>query len=151
MEALESLRGQVQDRGSSTSSSTSSRFVNRHGHNSRSGCTTFQQLRQKMTDVMQQLRQEMNETVSGRIDMLSSINTALQKVSAKPIVSKPYRINDLIPGNWGRQQRRRIISTLHVGPAHVDASVVRRRRNNACHRAEHRQVRQQHACSGLFR
>ena len=31
-----------------------------------------------------QLRTEKNETVSGRIDMLSSVNTALPKVSAKP-------------------------------------------------------------------
>ena len=38
----------------------------------------------------------MNETVSGRIDMLNSINTAVQKVSAKPIGSKQYRISDLL-------------------------------------------------------
>ena len=41
-----------------------------------------QQLGQDMTDVKQQLRAEMNETANGRIDMLSSINTALQNVSA---------------------------------------------------------------------
>ena len=50
------------------------------------GLVVFQQqLRQEMSDVIQQLRTEMNETVSGRIDMLSSINRALQKVSAKLI------------------------------------------------------------------
>ena len=32
-----------------------------------------------MADVVQQLRAEMHEIVNGRIDMLSSINTALQK------------------------------------------------------------------------
>ena len=61
---------------------------------------TFQeQLRQEMADVIQQFRKEMNETVNGRIDMLS-INTALQNVSAKPAASKPYRISDLMPRNW---------------------------------------------------
>ena len=59
-----------------------------------------QQLRQEMTDVIQQLRTEMNETVSGRMDMLNSINTALQNVSAKPTDSKPYRISDFLPRNW---------------------------------------------------
>ena len=55
-----------------------------------------QQLRQEMTDVMQQLRTEMNETVNGRMDMLNSINTALQNVSTKTTDFKPYRISDLI-------------------------------------------------------
>ena len=59
-----------------------------------------QQLRQEMTDVVQQLRTEMNETVNGRMDMLNSINTALQSVSKKTTDSKPYRISDLIPRNW---------------------------------------------------
>ena len=40
--------------------------------------------------MIQQLRVEVNETVSGRKDMLNSIDTALQDVSAKPIVSKPW-------------------------------------------------------------
>ena len=59
-----------------------------------------QQLRQEMTDVIQQLRTEMNEKVNGRMDMLNSINTALQNVSARPPENKPYRISDLIPRNW---------------------------------------------------
>ena len=42
-----------------------------------------QQFRQDMTDVIQQLRVEVNETVTGRKDMLNSTNTALQKISAK--------------------------------------------------------------------
>ena len=53
-----------------------------------------------MTDVIQQLRTEMNETVNGRMDMLNSINTALQNVSTKTTDFKPYRISDLIPRNW---------------------------------------------------
>ena len=87
-----------------------------------------------MTDVIPQLRMEMNETVSGRIDMLNSTNTALQKVSATPIVSKPYRISNLIPRNWEGSNDKKIIPTLHVGPALVDARLVRRRRINACQR-----------------
>ena len=59
-----------------------------------------QQSRQEMTDVIQQLRTEMNETVNGRMDMLNSINTALQNVSTKTTDFKPYRISDLIPRNW---------------------------------------------------
>ena len=55
----------------------------------------------------------MNETVSGRLDMLNN-NTALQNVSAKPVASKPCRIDDFTPGNW-----------------EVDASVDRRTRNDA--------------------
>ena len=55
-----------------------------------------QQLRQEMANAIQQLRTYKSETVNDRTDMSSSINTALQKVSAKPAVSKPYRISDLI-------------------------------------------------------
>ena len=59
-----------------------------------------QQLRQEMTDVVQQLRTEMSEKINGRMDMLNSINTALQNVSTKSADSRPYRISDLIPRNW---------------------------------------------------
>ena len=67
----------------------------------------------------------MNETVNGRIDIWSSINTALQKVSAKPVVSKPHRISDLVFKKLGRQQRKTRIPTLHVRLALADAGVVR--------------------------
>ena len=59
-----------------------------------------QQLRQEATDVMQQLRAEVNDPISGRMDMLNSINTALQNVSARPAETKPFRISDLIQRNW---------------------------------------------------
>ena len=52
-----------------------------------------------MTDVIRQFRVEVNERVCGIVDMLSSINTALKNVSAKPSASKPHRISDLIPRN----------------------------------------------------
>ena len=50
----------------------------------------------------QQARKELNETVSGRIDMLKSINTAVQSVTQRPAPAKPYRISDLIPSRAGR-------------------------------------------------
>ena len=40
--------------------------------------TFKQQIRQEMTDVIQQLRAEVNESINGRMDMLNSINAALQ-------------------------------------------------------------------------
>ena len=43
-----------------------------------------------MPDVIQQLRVEANESISGRMDMLNSINTALQKAEAKPMDSPSH-------------------------------------------------------------
>ena len=43
------------------------------------------------------LRAEVNEAISRRMDMINSISTALQKVSARPAESKTYRISNLIP------------------------------------------------------
>ena len=60
--------------------------------------TFQQQLRQEMTDVIQQLHTEMNQTVNGRIDMLSSIGTALQQVSANPVVPS-HTESSAIPRN----------------------------------------------------
>ena len=59
-----------------------------------------QQLRQEVAEVMQQLKAEMTGSINSRVDMLSSISTALQNVAAKPVDSKPYRISDLIPLHW---------------------------------------------------
>ena len=60
----------------------------------------------------------MNDTISGRMDMLNSINTALQNLSARPAESKPYRISDLIPRNWeGSNEKgelRSFMSDLHL-------------------------------------
>ena len=80
--------------------------------------TLQQQLRQEVADVIQQLRAEVNEAISGRMDMMNSISTALQRVTAKSAESKPYRISDLIPRNWeGGNERgefRRFMSDLHL-------------------------------------
>ena len=62
--------------------------------------TFHQQLRQEVSDVIQQLRAEVNEAISGRMDMLNSISEALQNVSARSAESKPYRTSDFIPRNW---------------------------------------------------
>ena len=75
---------------------------------------------------------ELNESISGRMIMLNSINTVLQNVSAKPIDSKPYRISDL--KKLRGQQRTRRIPKLHVRLALVDASAVKSKRKNACQR-----------------
>ena len=101
--------------------------------------TFQQQLRQEVADVIQQLRAEANEAIGGRMDILNSINAALQNVSARPAESKPYRISDLIPRNWeGSNEKGEL--RRHVGPALVDASMVRSRRADACQGRERRQV-----------
>ena len=73
-----------------------------------------QQLRQEVADEIQQLRAEVNEAISGRMDMLNGINT---NVSARPAESKPYRISDFIPRNWeGSNENgefRSFMSDLH--------------------------------------
>ena len=38
-----------------------------------------------MADVIQQVRAEVNEAIGGRMDMLNSINTALQNVSGRQL------------------------------------------------------------------
>ena len=68
--------------------------------------------------MLQQMRAEVNETISGRMDMLNSINAALQNVSARPAESKPYWVSDLIPRNWeGSNEKgefRSFMSDLHL-------------------------------------
>ena len=79
-----------------------------------------------MADVIQQLRVEVNVSISGRMDMLNNINTALQI---------PSRVESMTSfQETERQQRRRKIPKHHVRLALVDASVVKSRRKNACHR-----------------
>ena len=71
-----------------------------------------------MTHVIQQLLTELNETVNGRIGLLSSTNRALWNVSAKPAASKPHRISEFIPRNWERSndkgEFRHFMSDLHL-------------------------------------
>ena len=101
----------------SSSSSSSGRFVNRHGHHSRS-IHIPAAMETGKEDVIQPLRTEMNETVHGRLDMVCSINTARHNVTAKPAVSKAYRISDLIPRNCedsnDKGHSRHFMSDLHL-------------------------------------
>ena len=59
--------------------------------------TFQQQLRQEVADVIQQLRAEVDEAISGRMDMLNSINTALQNVWAKSSLVFPRRSHSRSP------------------------------------------------------
>ena len=81
--------------------------MSRHGHPSRLNSISAAVETGKWQDVTQQLRAEMNEAISGRMDMMNS--TAL---------SKPYRISDLIPRNWeGSSEKgefRSFMSDLHL-------------------------------------
>ena len=102
VEALEGLRTQAWD--SSSSSHTTSRPANRHGHRSRMRSISAADEREVADD--------------SRFDMLSSINTALRNVAAKPVESKPCRIIDLIPRSWEgnkeKEQFRSFMSDLHM-------------------------------------
>ena len=77
-----------------------------------------QQLRQEVADVIQQLRTEMNEKISSRMDMLNSIRTAMQSMAGRPNDLRPYKISDLIPRNWeGNNEKgelRSFMSDLHL-------------------------------------
>ena len=57
-------------------------------------------LTQEVAGVTQLWSVEVTGTINSRVDMLNSINTVLQNVTAKPTDTKPYRINDLIPRSW---------------------------------------------------
>ena len=84
--------------------------------------TVQQQLRQEKTDIIQQVRTELNETVNGRIDKLNSINIALRNVTTKAGPSKPYRTSHLTPRNWDGSDEKVENQTLHVRLVCVDAS-----------------------------
>ena len=63
--------------------------------------TLQQQLRQEVADVIQQLRAEVNEVISGRMDMMNSISAALRVTAAE---SKPYRT--------GREQMLAMVDSI---------------------------------------
>ena len=79
--------------------------MNRHGH-----CGTHVD-----SDVTLHVRTELNETVSGRIDMSNSTR-ALQNVPAKPAASRPHRISGPIPkGSNEKGKFRNFMSDPHLG------------------------------------
>ena len=81
--------------------------------------TLQQQIRQEMADSFQRLREEMHTAINGRLDAISSISTAMQRLSSGPAeTAKPYRISDLIPKSWDgsreRGQFRNFVAELHL-------------------------------------
>ena len=61
----------------------------------------------------------MHTAINGRLDAISSISSAMQRISAGPAEpAKPYRISDLIPKCWGgshdKGQFRTFMAELHL-------------------------------------
>ena len=100
--------------GSSRRVSSRSRTLSRHGHPSRPRDASAA----VEAGRIQQLTAEVNEAISGRMDMMNSISAALLRMTAKPAESKPYRISDLIPRNWeGDNEKgefKSFMSDLHL-------------------------------------
>ena len=72
-----------------------------------------QHIRQELTDVIQQVRMEMIEIVTGGMEMRNNINTSWQNVSTKSFNSKSQRFSDLIPESWDKGECRHFMSDLH--------------------------------------
>ena len=73
--------------------------------------TLQQQIRQEIADSLQRVREEMHTAINGRLDAISSISSAMQRLSAGPAeTAKPYRISDLIPKSWDGSHDRRVSS-----------------------------------------
>ena len=63
--------------------------------------TLQQQIRQEMADSSQRVREEMHTAINGRLDAISSISSAMQRLSAGLAeTAEPCRISDLIPKSW---------------------------------------------------
>ena len=61
----------------------------------------------------------MHKAINGRLDAISSISSAMQRISAGLAeAAKPYRISDLIPKNWDgshdKGQFRNFMAELHL-------------------------------------
>ena len=58
-------------------------------------------IRQEMAVSLQRVREEMHTTINDRLDAVSSISSAMQRLSAGLAeTAKPNRISDLIPQSW---------------------------------------------------
>ena len=76
--------------------------------------TLQQQVRQEIADSMQQVREEMHTAINGRLDAISSISSAMQRLSAGSAeTAKPYRISDLIPKSWDGSHEKGHFRKLH--------------------------------------
>ena len=79
------------------------------------GALELQQIRQEMSDSLQRVCEEINV----RLDAISIISSAMQRISAGPAeAAKPYKISDLIPKGWDgshdKGQFRNFMAELHV-------------------------------------
>ena len=90
--------------------------------------TLQQQIRQEMTHSLQRVREEMHTAINGRLDAISSISSAMQRLSAGAAEkAKLYRISDLIPKSWDGSHDKGQFRNFHGRAALVDASMVRPR------------------------
>ena len=81
--------------------------------------TLQQQIRQEIADSLQRVHEEMHMAVNGRLDAVSNISSAMQRLSAGPAeMAKPHRISDLIPKSWDSShdtgQLRNFMAELHL-------------------------------------
>ena len=81
--------------------------------------TLQQQTRQEIADSLQRVREEMRMAINGRLDAISSISSAMQRLSAGPAgTAKPFRISDLIlkslDGSHDKGQLRNFMAELHL-------------------------------------
>ena len=81
--------------------------------------TLQQQIRQEIAESLQRLREEMHTAINGRMYAISSISSAIQRLSAGPAEkAKPYRISDLVQQSWegthDKGQFRNCMAELHL-------------------------------------
>ena len=81
--------------------------------------TLQQQIRQEIVDSLQRVREGMHTAINGRLDAISSISSAMQRLSAGPAeTANPYRVSDLIPKSWDgshdKGQFRNFMAELHL-------------------------------------
>ena len=81
--------------------------------------TLQQQIRQEIVDSLQRVREGMHTAINGRLDAISSISSAMQRLSAGPAeTANPYRVSDLITKSWDgshdKGQFRNFMAELHL-------------------------------------
>ena len=81
--------------------------------------TLQQQIRQEIGDSLQRVRDGVHTAINGRLDAISSISSAMQRLSAGPAeTANPYRVSDLIPKSWDgshdKGQFRNFMAELHL-------------------------------------
>ena len=65
---------------------------------------------------MQRAREEMHTAINGRMDAISSISSAMQRLSAGLTeTAKRYRVSDFIPKSWDDSHDERPGGTINTG------------------------------------